>query len=263
MRGSLSSSSSSPSPRLWAASRIPDGIHDHEVFWISAVGVLNLVAIAGRADRRDRTTQRTDAAGIGRGSGCRMRRLTTALCVVFLAGLAVAGVRELKTVADRSRVMTRGDLRIDHATRAVEAEIARTGARRPKMLIDQPVWEAAAGVILQLRRKGTLIAVQPGLENMFSGTVAADGTEDLEITFCGGPCHDRAAARPDNTVVLLGDGLAIDAIVLEASRTCTSTFSAASSSRPSALRRRSSVPAPSRPCRTSATRCACRASAPS
>jgi hypothetical protein len=201
---------------LWAASRIPDGIHDHEVFWISAVALLNIVAIVavpvgligehiGRTWHRGRMW---DAASTG-------ARLATALCLVMVAGQAVAGVRELKKVADRSRVMTPGDLRIDHATRAVEAEIVRTGAHRPKILIDQPVWEAAAGVILQLRKKGRIIAIQPGLESMFSGTVAADGTEDLEITFCGGPCHARAAARPDNTVVLLGDGLAIDGIALK------------------------------------------------
>jgi hypothetical protein len=111
--------------------------------------------------------------------------------------------------------MTRADLRIDGAVRAVEGEIARTGAKRPKVLIDQPVWEPAAGVILQLRKKGTPIAVQPGLERLFSGTLAADGTEDLEITFCGGPCHERLAARPDNNVVLFGDGLAIDAVPLQ------------------------------------------------
>ena len=218
---------------LGAVSRIPDGIHDHEVFWISAVGVLSVVAIVSVP-----LLHMWDTALIGFSvvhsadpSGPRPRgwkaprdehlktasaglRLATAICVGFVAVLAVAGVREVKNVADRSRVMTPGDLRIDRATRAVEGEIARTGARRPKLLIDQPVWEAAAGVILQLRRKGTLIAVQPELENMFSGTVAADGTEDLEITFCGGPCHDRVAARWDNTVVLLGDGLAIDAIAL-------------------------------------------------
>ena len=121
----------------------------------------------------------------------------------------------MKRVADRSRVMTRGDIRTDLATRAVEAEIARTGSRRPKVLIDVRAWETAAGVTLQLRRKGMTLAVEPGLDKMLSGTVAADGTEDLEITFCGGPCHERLTARSGNTVVLFGDGLAIDAIALK------------------------------------------------
>jgi hypothetical protein len=111
-------------------------------------------------------------------------------------------------------VATRAADRLERATRAVETEIARTGARSPKILIDQRVWEPAAGVILQLRRKGTTVAVEPGLEKLLSGTRGADGSEDLEITFCGGPCHERLVSRPGNVVVLFGDGLAIDAIRL-------------------------------------------------
>jgi hypothetical protein len=95
---------------------------------------------------------------------------------------------------------------------AVRGEIARAGARKPKVLIDQPVWDAAAGVILQLRKNGTPVAVEPGLDRMFSGTTAADGSEDLEIAFCGGPCHERLAARAGNNVVWNADGVAIDAI---------------------------------------------------
>ncbi len=37
---------------LWAVTRIPDGIHDHEVFWISAVGVVGAAAIVAAARLR-------------------------------------------------------------------------------------------------------------------------------------------------------------------------------------------------------------------
>lgn len=206
---------------LWAVARIPDNVQDHQVFWIAAVGLLNIVAIVavpiGMISRHNGQKwyrgQKWDPALAG--LPVTGLRLAAAICVVLIAAMAVSGVRELRRVADRSRAMTRGDIRTDHATRAVEAEIARTGSRRPKVLIDVRAWETAAGVILQLRRKGMTLAVEPGLERMLSGTAAADGTEDLEITFCGGPCHERLTARPDNTVVLFGDGLAIDAIALK------------------------------------------------
>jgi hypothetical protein len=97
----------------------------------------------------------------------------------------------------------------------VESAIDQAGARRVKVLMDQPVWETAAGVVLQLRKQGVSVAVQPGLEHMFAGTAAADGTEDLEVAFCGGPCHERLLSRPGNMVLLFGDGLAIDAIALK------------------------------------------------
>jgi hypothetical protein len=187
---------------LLMATRIPDGIHDHEMFWMSAVGLLNVTAIAASFAFRPEGRRRLMVSA-------------AAVTTLLIGGVAVTAVLELKRLADRSHVTTRADARIERATHAVEAEITRTGSSRPKILIDQRVWEPAAGVILQLRKKGAAVAVQPGLERMLSGTEAANGTEDLEITFCGGPCHEGLIARPGNNVVLFGDGLAIDAIELD------------------------------------------------
>ena len=186
---------------LLAVSRIPDGIHDHEVFWLSAVGWL----MAAAALSVPMTWLREPLT----------RRLAVVTSLLCVAGLSAVGVRELMHVAARSRVMERGDRRTERATRAVESAIEKAGARRVSVLMDQPVWETAAGVVLQLRKKGVSVAVQPGLEHMFAGTAAADGTEDLEVAFCGGPCHERLLSRPGNMVLLFGDGLAIDAITLK------------------------------------------------
>ena len=185
---------------LLAVSRIPDGIHDHEVFWLSTVGLL--IGASVLAVPMTLLSERVTS------------RLALFSCLLFIAGVAAYGIRELMGVVERSHVMRHEDRRTEQATRAVEGAIAKAGSRRSKILMDQPVWETAAGVVLQLRKKGVSVAVEPGLERMFSGTVAADGTEDLEIAFCGGPCHERLIARPGNTVVLFGDGLAIDAIAL-------------------------------------------------
>ena len=62
-----------------------------------------------------------------------------------------------------------------------------------------------------LRRQGIRIVIDDGLVAMFAGTLAPDGSEDLEISFCGGPCHARLISRPGNIVVLLTDSIAIDA----------------------------------------------------
>jgi hypothetical protein len=186
---------------LLAVSRIPDGIHDHEVFWVSAVGWL--MAAAALSVPMTRVHESWS------------RPVAVATSLLFIAGVSVIGARELMRVAERSRVMERNDRRTEQATRAVESALEQTGSRRVKVLMDQPVWETAAGVVLQLRKKGVPVAVQPGLENMFPGTAAADGTEDLEVTFCGGPCHERLTSRPGNMVLLYGDGLAIDAIALK------------------------------------------------
>jgi hypothetical protein len=186
---------------LMAVSRIPDGIHDHDVFWLSVVGWLTAAAALSVPMTWLNEPLR--------------RRLAVVTSLLFVAGLSAVGVRELVEIAERSRVMARGDRRTEQATRAVEHAIEKAGARRVKVLMDQRVWETAAGVVLQLRKKGVSVAVQPGLEHMFAGTAAAGGTEDLEVAFCGGPCHERLLSRPGNMVLLFGDGLAIDAITLK------------------------------------------------
>jgi hypothetical protein len=184
---------------LAAVSRIPDGIHDHEVFWIAGVGVLSAATIlaaplAALADR------------------ARWRIVWAGALVIMVGSICLAGTRELVGLAERSHAPSRDDRLIQALTQAVRDEIARAGARRPKIVIDQRVWVAAAGVILQLRKAGQAVAVEPDLAHMFSGTLPANGSEDLELAFCGGPCHERLAARPGNTVVWLADGIAIDAI---------------------------------------------------
>lgn len=185
---------------LWAVSRIPDGIHDHEVFWIAVVGALNAGAILAWP---------LTAAGFDR-----WPTASAVVLIVLLAGLAADGVNELRLMVARSHSLSANDRLVRNLTTAVDGEIARSGSRRTTILIDQRVWPAAAGVVLQLRKKGRPIAVEPDLAHMFSGTLAADGSEDLEVSFCGGPCHERESARPGNVVVWLGEGIAVDAIKL-------------------------------------------------
>jgi hypothetical protein len=183
---------------LWAVSRIPDGIHDHEVFWVAVVGALNAGAILACPFALIKLDQWRSTGAI----------VLTAL----VAFIAATGFNELRLTTVRSHSPSGNDRLIRNLTSAVDAEITRTGSRKTTMLIDQRVWPAAAGVILQLRKAGRVLAVEPDLAHMFSGTLAADGSEDLEVSFCGGPCHERQAARPGNVVIWLGEGIAVDAL---------------------------------------------------
>jgi hypothetical protein len=185
---------------LWAVSRIPDGVHDHEVFWIAVVGALNAgIILACPLALTPLDQWRSTSA------------FALAACV---AVIAAAGLNELRLMTARSYEPPANARLIRNLTTAVDAEITRTGSRKTTMLIDQRVWPAAAGVILQLRKAGRVMAVEPDLAHMFSGTLPADGSEDLEMSFCGGPCHERQSARPGNVVVWLGEGIAVDAIGL-------------------------------------------------
>jgi hypothetical protein len=188
---------------LWAVTRIPDGIHDHEVFWISAVGVAGAASIAAAvvdiaiSERRPLIRSRGPLmAGLG--------------AVLVVIGVSLEGLRQITVAGGPSRSKASDD-HVMRVTEAIRSEIERQGSRRPKVLIDQRVWDWAAGVILQLRRQGIPIVIDAGLVGMFAGTLAPDGSEDLEISFCGGPCHARLISRPGNIVVLLTDHIAIDA----------------------------------------------------
>ena len=218
---------------LWAASRIPDGIHDHEVLWIAAVGLLSIVAIVDVLiviiGQRSRPTWNRPVAwfsnfnSVGLFSpadaalkGPRHRHMAATVCLVTSGRPCRCrrprGEEPRGPVAgdDAGRRENRsgdaGRRSGDRAHRRAQAEDAHRsaglgGGRR---------CDPAAS------KKGEAASPSSrGWRTMLSGTVAADGTEDLEITFCGGPCHARVAARADNTVVLLGDGIAIDAIVLK------------------------------------------------
>ena len=186
---------------LWAITRIPDGIHDHEVFWISAVGVVGAASIAAVvggvvSERRQ----------LVRSQGPLVAGLAAAL---LLIGVSLAGLRQVTVTGGRLRSQEADD-HVKRVTAAIQSEIERQGSRRPMVVIDQRVWGWAAGAILQLRRQGTRVVIEDGLVAMFAGTLAPDGSEDLEISFCGGPCHERLISRPGNIVVLLTDHIAID-----------------------------------------------------
>ena len=183
---------------LWAVCRIPDGIHDHEVFWIAVIGALNGGAILACPFALASLDQWRAASAI----------LLTGLVLV----IAGAGVNELRLMAARSHSPSANDRLIRNLTTAVDMEITRTRSQKTTMLIDQRVWPAAAGVILQLQKAGRVLAIEPDLAHMFSGTLAADGSEDFEVSFCGGPCHERQAARAGNVVIWLGEGIAVDAL---------------------------------------------------
>ena len=185
---------------LWAVSRIPDGVHDHEVFWIAVVGALNAGVIL--------------ACPLALTPLDRWRSTSAFVLAALVALIAAGGLNELHRMTARSFTPSANDRLIRNLASAVDAEIARTGSRKTTMLIDQRVWPAAAGVILQLRKAGRVLAVEPDLAHMFSGTLAVDGSEDLEVSFCGGPCHERQSARTGNVIVWLGDGIAVDAVGL-------------------------------------------------
>ena len=67
------------------------------------------------------------------------------------------------------------------ATRMIQSEIERQGSRRPTVVIDQRVWDWAAGVIPRLRKQGIRVVIEDGLVAMLAGTLAPDGSGDVRF----------------------------------------------------------------------------------
>ena len=80
---------------LWAVTRIPDGIHDHEVFWISAVGVVGAASVAAVMG-----SVVSEGRPLVRSRGPLVAGLAAAL---LLIGVSLEGLRQVTVTGGPSR----------------------------------------------------------------------------------------------------------------------------------------------------------------
>jgi hypothetical protein len=154
--------------------RIQDAIIDHEVFWISGLGVVGTAVLLHAAM----------AAG-GERRGKASPRVTSALCGLAVCLLAAFGVFQLRLIADQTF-----SPRPQQVAAAALADALKqrapgvTGAGRPVVRIEQDVWPVAAGVLLNLQKSGVPFAVEADWLPMFTDAAATTGreTEVIEIT---------------------------------------------------------------------------------
>lgn len=168
---------------LWSATRVGEQIFDHDVFWISGLGVLSLAllldAVFTSATRLDRLPRST-AWGVG---------------MLLLAVAATAGVRQLNDVVNRSFAPA-ADARIARAL-ADDLEVYMTAEHivRPLIKIDQDAWGYAAGAILDLQKRGRIVSVEEDWVVMFTPQFRVTGHEDVVVTVAMPPEHLRLAER--------------------------------------------------------------------
>jgi hypothetical protein len=157
---------------LWSVTRIDDAIVDHEVFWMSGLGVLGTAvlldaALAAGGDRRGRASP----------------RVTAVLCGLAVGLVAVIGLVQLRLAANRTFSPNPQQAAAAVLAEAVKQRMAGA-AGRPIVKIEQDVWPVAAGVLLDLQKSGVPFAVEDDWLPMFTDAAAATGreTEVLEIT---------------------------------------------------------------------------------
>jgi hypothetical protein len=183
---------------LWSATRIEETIFDHEVFWMSAVGALNIAMLASLAGRPLLNRLNVSAA---RGlAAVAVPWVLFALCTgIGLAYLASA-------ITDSANISSEA-----HTVSDVAAELRMYFAReqivRPLIRIDQDAWPLAAGVILRLQKDGVPVAVEDDWIAMFTPRFAATGREPAELAIDGKAEHVRHLGTPGETVVVEHDPL--------------------------------------------------------
>ncbi|HEX7137949.1 MAG TPA: hypothetical protein VF219_08895, partial [Vicinamibacterales bacterium] len=146
-----------------ATTRIQGDIVDHEIFWMSGIGVLVVSAVAGSA---------TALTGHGR----RAVRVAPTAGVLAWFAVAFVGAEGMRHVLERRRTLD--DHAVDVLFEQIETYRATSGVRKPRFEIEPPVWPVAAGALLQIDKTGMPFAVGERWAPMFGERFAATGRED-------------------------------------------------------------------------------------
>lgn len=187
---------------LWALTRIRGDIVDHEIFWLSALGALN-VAVIGSACLRVLPLPAprrwsADALAIG------------ACVVLLLLGLNL-GVAHLKDLT--SFELRRTERAVIPATHtAIRSYLGEEDVRSPIIRIDGERWSEAAGVLLRLYQDRIPFSLDDPSLPMFAETFSVTGQEDAVIHIGTLEGHRELRGRPSNAVILEAHPLYVDAI---------------------------------------------------
>ena len=175
----------------WSITRIAGAIGDYQIFWMSAVGALNLAIVAGAVALR--TTEHAPV---------RRPRLVGVMGV--LLGLVAAATAVRGLAGARAYAVNQRD---EEAPRRVVAQataeyLSREHVARPLFRMNATSWLQAAAVVLHVYRRHGEVAVEPSWVPVFGEALAPDGTEDVVLDIGGG-------CPADATIVARADGLCV------------------------------------------------------
>ena len=188
---------------LVTVSRLEGQVVDHAIFWLAALGALNLAIVAAAVIRvAARYVPQTSSAA----------RAPAVVAAVTVAATAVLGAVHLRDLADYERRRTT-PRRIPLAEAAIRDYLGSEGLRKPLLEMRAASWSEGAGVVLRLLQEGTAVAVSADRLPMFTRRFAADGTEDVVITISPRyGYHYEQQARPGNITLLEADPVFVDAV---------------------------------------------------
>jgi hypothetical protein len=190
---------------LWSVTRIEGAVLDHEVFWLGALGAVNMGVIVataiGAAARRWPVKARAGAVDALGGSAI---AAFAALSLIHFTQFTSAELRR----SDRARIPATFVLLRDH--------VASEGLTKPLFRFQGDAWSEGAGIVLRWLQAGKPLAVDPAATAMFTNRFTSTGEEDAEVTLSSREGqHDALTARPGNVVLRDRHPLFVDVVPLK------------------------------------------------
>jgi hypothetical protein len=172
---------------LYAASHIPEDLTDHQVFWISALGMVNATIILGAL-----VAWANEVASVPTG----IKRSMVLLVVgSFSLWLVYSGLSGMAAVGIRSRHPSSEERFVRATTRVLSDIFARQPGRHVTLRVDPATWQVTAGLLLQLEKAGVPCSVDAALA-MYGEQFRPRGTEDFEVAIVKADGHSLFADRP-------------------------------------------------------------------
>jgi hypothetical protein len=187
---------------LWSITRVKSLIGEYMIFWLSAIGTLNWAMIAGLA--------------LTRVVGVRLRALqqwaVLGASALMVSGFVHLGSDELKRARRHGLRPPRDSARVVKlASQAVLDDMRRHHVQRPLFQMGTRDWGAAAGVLLQVYKRGVPPAVDASLVAFFGEPLAPNGREDRVIVIADATTHRALIGRPGYELVADVEGMYIHA----------------------------------------------------
>jgi hypothetical protein len=178
---------------LWSCTRIEDEINDHNVSWISVLGVLAVGTLGGLAASwlfgRIRRLAQVQITRIARG--------VVIACVVVAAVAGALAFRNQRLAAEER---VRLDPVLPQLVSGLRRYMIKWDIKRPELDI-RGQWGHATGVLLNLYRQGQRLAVNESWEFMFGPPFRQSGTEDRTFEIALRTNHQELAGRAGDVEV--------------------------------------------------------------
>jgi hypothetical protein len=187
---------------LWSLTQVKSLIGDYMVFWLSAIGVLNWAVIAGIAMTR-----------LG---GVKLHTLfewtAVGASALVMWTFVHLGSTEMRR-ARRSGIVPPHDSArlVKLVSQIVLDDMSRHQVQRPLLHMTTQDWGAAAGVLLQVYKRGSQPAVDPSLVAFFGEPLAPTGEEDRIYVLADASSHPSFLGKPGYEFLTQVDGMYVHA----------------------------------------------------